>query len=647
MAAIPTKNLFRVSTLRGLALPALVILIGLQSLRVYFPSLAWYLRDTVGVGSVTLGGIAFATFLTGFLTAPLRRAIGPGRLLWLTAGGLAILRVIEQLSTSPAVDLVLSLASVALFIMFLAVFTGQTRAVDGLAGPVRLTYALWLGLALDAFLRGLTGTLDLSWTSGLGATLLVILVSAAVLWLARLEPKPHRATPADTTWSAGWPLIAIGPFLLLQGLQLQSQGWVAQVSGVDMATAFALVLLGSLALACGAALAFSRPSLHKPIASIPIAIVIFGIAPLTYGIGGSYPLTLVLLQALIGWGLAAIAIGTRAPVRPGLSRSAVPLTVGMLLYLVLAFIYYVSFDLSLPLPRSTLVPIAAGIFGLSIVGAVGRGRSDPLPRFDLTAVVIAAGMALIAIVYAFVAPAPVAQDPGTSSTARILTFNIHSAFSREGRLDPEAIARVIEASGADIVALQEVSRAWMIDGSVDLVGWLSRRLDMPIVFQGTADPVWGNAILSRTGFVDRGSAPLPGLDTLLPRGYLWAHVPVGPGAPLLIIATHLHHIPEEPEPRLAQIPEILDFWDGASRSVILGDMNSEPRWPEADLFREAGLVDAWEAAGEGEGLTWPSDDPFQRIDWIWVSPDMHPLTAETIQSTASDHLGVVAEIHAP
>ncbi|MBF8255960.1 MAG: Endo/exonuclease/phosphatase protein, partial [Anaerolineales bacterium] len=52
MAGRPSMEWFRVSTLRRLALPALVTVLGLQSLRVYYPSLAWYLRDTVGVGSI-------------------------------------------------------------------------------------------------------------------------------------------------------------------------------------------------------------------------------------------------------------------------------------------------------------------------------------------------------------------------------------------------------------------------------------------------------------------------------------------------------------------------------------------------------------------------------------------------------------------
>ena len=59
--------------LTRLALPALVVTLGLQLLRVFIPSLAWYLRDTLGVGSAVLGACAFGTFLLGFH----RRAAAP------------------------------------------------------------------------------------------------------------------------------------------------------------------------------------------------------------------------------------------------------------------------------------------------------------------------------------------------------------------------------------------------------------------------------------------------------------------------------------------------------------------------------------------------------------------------------------------
>jgi len=46
----------------------------------------------------------------------------------------------------------------------------------------------------------------------------------------------------------------------------------------------------------------------------------------------------------------------------------------------------------------------------------------------------------------------------------VMNYNVHSGFSFAGRQDLEAIAQVIEDSGADIVALQEVSRVRLMEG---------------------------------------------------------------------------------------------------------------------------------------------------------------------------------------
>jgi hypothetical protein len=41
-----------------------------------------------------------------------------------------------------------------------------------------------------------------------------------------------------------------------------------------------------------------------------------------------------------------------------------------------------------------------------------------------------------------------------------------------------------------------------------------------------------------------------------------------------------------------QSEAIVDFWDGANDTVILGDFNAEPDASEIDILRQAGLVDA-------------------------------------------------------
>lgn len=629
--------------LAALALPALTITLGLQTLRVLMPHLAWYLKDTVGVSSPALAGYAFGTFLIGFLAAQVWRAAGPQPALRLTAGGVAALRLAEQLSRDPALDLWLSMAGAALFVLFLPIAVGTARAHGGPDGGPRLAYGLLLGLALDSALKGLTGTLDLSWVRGAAPTVATAALAAGVLWAAWREPAVGAEAPSEATWGDALPLLAVGPYLLLQAMVLQNIGWVSEVTRLPTAWAYALVMLGNLLAVLGAAWGMGHPRrLRGALGALAAAFLTLAAAG-----AGQRGLAMVAvfgaMQLLLGWGWALLYGAAARPARPGLGRTTLLHGLGMLLFLLLAFIYYVSLELPIPVPRGAFVPAAAAVTGVLTAWAAARVAPRPAGEGESGAALLAAaGLALVALG----AAAALGRGPGPQSPRglplRVMTYNIHSAFDVEGRQDPEAIARVIEDSRADIVALQEVSRGWLINGSTDLAGWLSRRLGMPFLFRGTADAVWGNALLSRYPIVDHGWGDLPLAGTRLPRGYLWAEIEVGAAQPLLVIVTHLHHVEGEHGPRLAQVPVLLEAWGGRPFSLLMGDLNAEPGYPEIELFAQAGLLDAW-AAGEGPGLTWPAYGPFERIDWVWHTGDLRPLSAEAIETTASDHLPVVVE----
>jgi endonuclease/exonuclease/phosphatase family metal-dependent hydrolase len=62
--------------------------------------------------------------------------------------------------------------------------------------------------------------------------------------------------------------------------------------------------------------------------------------------------------------------------------------------------------------------------------------------------------------------------------------------------------------------------------------------------------------------------------------------------------------------------------------------------------RRAGLTDAFTAAGGGpaDELTWRSDRPDRRIDYIWLSGDLAPTGFVATTGTASDHRGIAVTI---
>ena len=460
-----------------------------------------------------------------------------------------------------------------------------------------------------------------------------------MLFLVRREPVVAPGVESEVGWPAALPLLGIGPLLFLQAMVFQNQGWIAQVAGLSPAAAFVLTMMGNLVLAAGVWTGLTRPYALRPLtAFLGIACLALS-ASVATKITPAFSFNVVIAQFVFGWSLAASRHGHRtaddrrhgAHLRQPEHRHArLPWTHVCVLRLAR--------------------PAAARLARFAAAGGGGRLRPDRRRRHRPPArarpaaarlrrgFVAVAGVFLPAMVYSLVQPDPPAAVPPTGEPLRILTYNIHSAYDSAGAQDPEAIARVIESTEADIVALQEVSRGWVLDGSTDLVAWLARRLDMQVLFAGTTDPVWGNALLTRLPIRESGSAPLPLAGTHFPRGYLWATIDAGLPEPLLVIVTHLHHVESEHAPRLAQVPVLLDLWDGRPYSILLGDLNSEPGYAEMQLIADAGWVNSWAEAGTGDGLTWPAVDPFERIDWVWHTPDLRAVDAVVPATTASDHL---------
>ena len=164
---------------------------------------------------------------------------------------------------------------------------------------------------------------------------------------------------------------------------------------------------------------------------------------------------------------------------------------------------------------------------------------------------------------------------------------------------------------------------------------------MQALFQGTEEPIWGNALLTRYPIIESGEVELPLEGTTMLRGYLWAKIDVGADQPLLVIVTHLHHIVADNQVRMVQVPVILDFWDERDQTILLGDLNADPPTAEMKLIATAGMVDSWTGSGEGDGFTYYAIDPDKRIDYLWISPDLEVLEIEVIQTPASDHLPVI------
>ena len=230
---------------------------------------------------------------------------------------------------------------------------------------------------------------------------------------------------------------------------------------------------------------------------------------------------------------------------------------------------------------------------------------------------------------------------------RVMTFNIHHGADAEDQMRVEEMAEVIRAEAVDLVLLQEVDRGVERSDRRDVLAELSELGGLPhSVFGKNIDHQggdYGNGILSRYPIARSENTHLrqekPDRER---RGVLQAIVQVD-GAEVAVLATHLdagdaderrisaHEIVEELLPRYSGMPIIFG-----------GDLNEGP---EGDVHRRLSehLHDVWNA-GEGDGFTIPVREPRRRIDFLFHSGDLIADTAYVVQTDASDHLPVVAEL---
>jgi endonuclease/exonuclease/phosphatase family metal-dependent hydrolase len=624
-------------TLRVL-LGGMVFVLGAQSVRFFFGSLTWYVRDTLGFGVTDLIPLALVPFAAGILLPGLSRWLTVRGALWIGSLILVGARFVNQVSSDPAVEMWSSGLAIVGFVGLLPLLLSVGRSA--------LVGGLFLGLAVDSAIKGMGLSLDLGYQDGAGAVAIVAVLGLALLFLLFLSPRVDRRGPS---WGSAWTLIGIGPLLFFEFLILQNQGWTSEVAGISGPQAqLRIALLNVVTLVV---LAWVERSRLAALAALTVLVATFVVAD-----GNALVFNIMSLLAVPA---AALVWSAQVPdpEERGVAPSTVYLGLGMVLFVATGLLYYVPLDLDLGFTQEQARLAAAGL--VAIFGLGGLAVTSPLrPGVSNQSWAFAALVSVLPLLGFFLVEEDAPDTPAASDVVRVMTYNIHSAYNTAGRFDIEEIARVVEDSGAEIVGLQEIPRGRLISGVTDELALLKARLGFEhAVFFGTTDPTWGNAILSRHPIVTTDREPLPLVGTPMQRGYLGSLVQAGDRT-MLVISTHLQHIndrsvhDEDPEADLypvhrEQIQTILQAWGGAEPAVLVGDFNARPGWSQIEDLLSAGWVDSWTTGGSGDGLTSPSADPRYRIDYVFHTPDLEVVDAGVIQSEASDHLPVVVDVRIP
>lgn len=247
-----------------------------------------------------------------------------------------------------------------------------------------------------------------------------------------------------------------------------------------------------------------------------------------------------------------------------------------------------------------------------------------------------------------------APRAAADGTLRVMSFNIAA-----GNGDLDAIVATIRASGADVIALQEVDVHWSArSGFIDQATTLGARLGMQVRFApiyrlppalDSAPPrEYGVALLSRhpvlafaNRMLTRRSTQDPAAPPAPMPGLLDATLEIA-GEHVHVLDTHLDYR-ADPAVRHQQVAEMLALI-GASDvpTILMGDLNAPPAAPElAPLF--ARLTDSW-PAGAGPGFTYPAKAPVRRIDFVLTSRHFRAVAATVPATLVSDHRPVVVDL---
>jgi endonuclease/exonuclease/phosphatase family metal-dependent hydrolase len=639
--------------LTELTLTAITVLFGMQVLRVLIPGIYWILGSRMGLGAIQLGLIGFAIFLTGFLSGPLSWLVGNRRLIVVSVAGLGLVRLFMQVSwDEPLFNLGLAIIGTILFVIFLPACFEDAR-LRGSPSVSRFALGLLGGLALDTAINGAFGTYDIVWQAKLLPVLLTLLIFVfQLVLLIGIAPAIYSVSAKSSATASGrislarsFTWLAIGPFLFLELVVFQNIPRVATLTSWTLPMAFGLTLLAQLAGMAAANFVITKSwRMLWPWAFgagvILTAALVFAYQQPVALIALLFIIGQVLVTSIITMVLVGIASSTGKTKRSSLWIAN---GIGLILFVLLIFAYYAVYDINLPYRNPVMELIAGGIIAACAIGAVifGQQKMKVAPKLWLVPI-----FALILLVL------PLAQiitwrtptaSAGQGLPLSVMTYNLNNGFNTKGKLDIDEIANVIESNKPDIVALQEVSRGWVVNGRLDMLEWLSYRLHMPYVFGPTADPFWGNAILSRYPIVAYSKENLPPHELLIRRGFIVALIDLGADQRIKVIATQFDHLEGDTDIRQLQAQTIIDFWGGLDRTVLLGDLNAGPQSPEIYKLYYSRLEDA--GLRFKSANTFPSNNPQERIDYILISPDLTASDVGVLSSTASDHLPVVAGIH--
>ncbi|MBW9204429.1 endonuclease/exonuclease/phosphatase family protein [Mumia sp. zg.B17] len=616
-------SLVRPRTSALLAMAAAVWIL-VDVVRVWAPSLITIFGQAATTPPELMGAYALGCVVVAVVVVRLTARRAAGVTLVAALAVAVVARAGLQLGDGGRAQLVLASVGLVASLVWLALAVARYGDV-AVVGTVT-------GLAISVTTHAALGTWGAVWRGDAwGWALLVVQVALTCLgtYGARnREPSP----PAGRRFA--WLLM---PGVLLAGIVVADAGRASAVAGtVGLAV---LAAAGVLAVA----LAGTRPS---PAATwVAAAALVASVALVLlvtverHGVPATSPPWVVVAYAV---GLPALATLWAASSQ-GTPASPSAVGWGALVWVVLLFIYYAGYDLGY---RADLVVVAtAAAVGVAAATTSASRAPDARDRRPRTPVLVLAAVA--SVLAAALGPAVTVRPlegggptDGAPGAARVTAYNLRMGYGMDGTFRPDRVAEVLKE--ADVALLSEVDRGWYLNGGQDQLAILARLLDRDSVFAPAADPVWGDAVLSRFPIDEAVGTPLPSYGAVTGAQALSVRLDVS-GVPTWFVSTHLqpHDGDEGVREQTGDLADALrDRLDDGFSLVLGGDLNTQPGSAAYEMLLDVGLVDGL----GGAGPTSPADRPTARIDHLLVTGDLTATDPAVGTSQASDHRPVLVTV---
>jgi vancomycin resistance protein VanJ len=219
---------------------------------------------------------------------------------------------------------------------------------------------------------------------------------------------------------------------------------------------------------------------------------------------------------------------------------------------------------------------------------------------------------------------------GTGGDLTVATHNVNA-----DNPDPSGTARDVAASGADVVALEELTAS--------AVPTYAKALASTYKYHSVEGTVglWSKYPMSAVKAVDikLGWTRAMRATVTTPEGRIAVYVAHLPSVRVKIEAGFTARQRDKSADALGEAIAA----EPLTRKILLGDLNGTMNDRSLNAVTSQ-MRSTQGAAGSGFGFSWPASFPMARIDQIMVQ-GVEPVTSWTLPKTGSDHLPIAARVN--